>query len=325
MPTALITGATGFIGQAACKQLLVGGWQVKGTIRSVSQNVSNLPFGVTPCSVDSLGPGTDWQAALHGIDVIVHLAARVHIMKETAEDSFLEFRQVNTHATERLGRMAAQTGVKRRVFLSTMKINGEESVDHPFTEADTPAPQDAYAVSKWEAEQALKRVAAETGLEVVILRPPLVYGAGVKGNFLRLLQAVAKGIPLPLASVNNRKSLIFLGNLVDAILTCMTHPQAAGGTYLLSKSEDVSSPDLIVRIARALGRPARLWPLPPALLRIGAGLIGKSNEAVSLLDSLQVDTSKICQELGWKPRYPVTRGLEETARWFLSDPEVAAS
>ncbi|MGH8752025.1 MAG: NAD-dependent epimerase/dehydratase family protein, partial [Burkholderiales bacterium] len=186
-----------------------------------------------------------------------------------------------------------------------------------FSETDVPNPQDAYAVSKWDAEQALKQVAADTGLEIVILRPPLVYGPGVKANFLRLLAALAKGIPLPLASVNNRRSFIYLDNLVHAIKTCMTHPNAAGQTYLVSDGEDVSIPDLIRRLAQALGRPARLWPFPPAALKAAAALMDKSAEASRLLDSLQADTSKIRNELGWNPPYSMSRGFDETAAWYL--------
>ncbi|MGH8499485.1 MAG: NAD-dependent epimerase/dehydratase family protein, partial [Methylococcales bacterium] len=268
-------------------------------------------------SVGSLGPGTDWRRALSGIDVIVHLAARVHIMKEIAEDSLMEFRQVNTHATDRLARMAAQTGVRRLVFLSTIKVNGENTGNQAFTEADAPNPQDNYALSKWEAEQALKRVAAETGLDVVILRAPMVYGPGVKGNFLRLLQAVQRGIPLPLASIRNRRSIVFLGNLVEAIITCMTHPQAKGKTYLVCDDEHISTAELISRIARALGKSARLWPFPAQFLRFAATLAGKSSEADKLLSSLLVDSSKIRNELGWKPPHPMDEGLNETAAWYL--------
>jgi len=311
-----VTGATGFVGQAMCRKLLAQGSNVTGTIRPALHDMSALPPGVVPCSVDSLGPGTDWRKALFGIDVIVHLAARVHIMKETAEDSLMEFRQVNTHATERLARMAAQTGVKRLVFLSTVKVNGEDSGIRPFNETDPAHPRDAYAVSKWEAEKVLKRVADETKLEIVILRSPLVYGPGVKGNFLRLLQAVNSGVPLPLASVNNLKSLIFVENLIDAIIVCMTHPQAAGKTYLLKDNEEVSTRQLVALLAHAMQRPARLWPFPPSVLRLGMRLIGKSAEAERLLGSLQVDDSKIRKELGWKPRYSVTQGLAETVAWY---------
>jgi nucleoside-diphosphate-sugar epimerase len=316
-PAALITGATGFVGQAMCRKLLACGWNVSGTIRPALHDMSALPPGVAPCSVDSLGPGTDWRRALSGIGVIVHLAARVHIMKEIAEDSLMEFRQVNTHATERLARMAAQTGVKRLVFLSTVKVNGEDSGIRPFNETDSAHPRDAYAVSKWEAEQALKRVADETKLEIVILRSPMVYGPGVKGNFLRLLKAVRKGIPLPFASVNNLRSLIFVENLVEAIMICMTHPQAKGKTYLLSDDEHISTAELISRIARALGKSARLWPFPAELLRFAATLAGKSSGADKLLGSLLVDSSKIRSELGWKPSASLDQGLAETARWFL--------
>ncbi|HEY6281866.1 MAG TPA: SDR family oxidoreductase [Burkholderiales bacterium] len=315
--TALITGATGFVGQAMCRKLLACGWNVTGTIRPALHAVSELPQGVAPCSVGSLGPGTDWRKALSGIDVIVHLAARVHIMKEIAEDSLMEFRQVNTHATERLARMAAQTGVRRLVFLSTIKVNGENTGNQAFTETDTPNPQDAYAISKWEAEQALKRVADETKLEIVILRSPMVYGPGVKGNCLRLLQAVQRGMPLPLASVHNRRSIIFLGNLVEAIIAGMTSPQAKGKIYLVCDDEHISTAELISRIARALGRPARLWPFPAKLLHLAAKLAGKSGEADKLLSSLLVDSSKIRSELGWKPSASLDEGLAETARWFL--------
>src|SRR5712691_2369296 len=321
-PAALITGATGFVGQAMCRKLLAFGWNVSGTIRPALHDMSDLPPGVTPCSVGSLSPGTDWRRALSGIRLIVHLAARVHIMKETAEDSLMEFRQVNTHATERLARMAAQTGVKRLVFLSTVKVNGEDSGIRPFNETDPAHPRDAYAVSKWEAEQALKRVGDETKLEIVILRSPLVYGPGVKGNFLRLLQTIKSGIPLPLASVHNSRSLIFVENLVDAIMICATHPQAAGKTYLLRDNEDVSTAQLLKRLARAMHRPARLWPFPPAALRFVAQLLGMSAEAERLLDSLQVEDSKIRKELGWKPSFSVDEGFMETAKWFLSQAEI---
>ena len=316
MLTSLITGATGFVGQATCRKLLACGWNVSGTIRPALHDMSELPPGVAPCSVDSLGPGTDWRRALSGIDVIVHLAARVHIMKEIAEDSLKEFRQVNTHATERLARMAAQTGVRRLVFLSTIKVNGENTGNQAFTEADTPDPQDAYALSKWEAEQALKRVAAETGLEVVILRSPLVYGPGVKGNFLRLLQAVDSGIPLPLAGARNHRSLIYLGNLVDAITTCMTHPQAAGKTYLVSDGEDVSTVELISRLAQAIGKPSRLWLFPPVLMRFLGKLIGKSDEVAKLFGSLQADTTLIQRELGWRAPFSMNQGVLETGLWY---------
>ncbi len=238
-------------------------------------------------------------------------------MKEIAEDSLMEFRQVNTHATERLARMAVQTGVRRLVFLSTIKVNGEKTGNQAFTEADAPNPQDNYALSKWEAEQALKRVAAETGLDVVIVRSPMVYGPGVKGNFLRLVQAVQRGMPLPLASIRNRRSIIFLGNLVEAIITCMTHPQAKRKTYLVCDDEHISIAELISRIARALGISARLWPFPAELLRFAATLAGKSAEADRLLNSLLVDSSKIRGELGWRPSSSLDQGLAETARWFL--------
>jgi nucleoside-diphosphate-sugar epimerase len=255
-------------------------------------------------------------------------------MHEAAENPLEEFRKVNVAGTEHLARSAAACGVKRLVFVSSIKVNGEgtfpvssKSKKIPpspplqkwginktaFSEVDEACPQDPYGVSKWEAEQALHRVAAETGLEVVIVRPPLVYGAGVKGNFAQMLKVLSKGIPLPLASVGNLRSLVYIGNFVDALLICATHSAAAGQTYLVSDGEDVSTPDLLRQLGAAMGHPARLLPLPPALLRLAGRLIGKSDQIDRLLGSLQVDSSKIRHELGWKPPYTLQEGLRLTA------------
>lgn len=321
MPAVLVTGATGFVGRAACQHLLARSWPVKAAVRPRPRSMPGLLPAVEQVNVPSMGPHTDWAAALAGVDTVLHLAARVHVMDEKAPDPLAEFRRVNTAGTERLARMAADAGVRRLVFLSTIKVNGEETGSTPFTEADAPNPQDAYAQSKWEAEQALQRVAGQTGLEVVVLRPPLVYGPGVKGNFLRLLRAVDRGIPLPLAWAQNQRSLIFLGNLVDAIATCVTHPKAAGNTYLVSDCEDVSTAELISRIAAALGRPARLWPFPTPLIALAGGLMGKSGEVERLLGSLEVDCTEIQRELAWNPPYSMTEGLAQTAHWYRSQPQ----
>ena len=310
-----VTGANSFVGSALCKSLFDLNHQVCGIIRN--RDSARGCKGINYFLVESINAETSWDSALRNIEVIIHLAARVHVLKETIPDPITAFRQINTLGTEHLARMAAQMGVRRLVFLSTIGVNGKETPDKPFNETDTLAPRDAYALSKWEAELALMQVATETSLEVVILRPPLVYGPGVKGNFLRLLQAVRRGIPLPLASIRNRRSIIFLGNLVEAIITCMTHPQAKGKTYLVSDDEHISTAELISRIARAMGKPARLWPFPAELLRIAATLAGKSAEADRLLNSLLVDSSKIRSELGWKPSSSLDQGLAETARWFL--------
>lgn len=203
------------------------------------------------------------------------------------------------------------------VFLSSVKVNGEKTTASPFSEDDTPQPADAYGTTKWEAEQALRAIERQFGLQVVILRPPLVYGPGVKGNFLRLLTLISRGWPLPLASVHNQRSMVYLGNLVDAIVTCLNAPAAAGHTYLVSDNADVSTPQLVRALALRVGVKPRLFPFPPSLLMLGATALGKSDEAARLLGSLQVSGARIHRELGWQPPYPVDKGLEETARWYL--------
>jgi len=251
--------------------------------------------------VGDLGPDTDWSSALEGVDAVVHLAARVHVMDEEAEDPLAEFRRVNVAGTDNLARQAAEAGVKRLVFLSSIKVNGEVTQPgNPFTVEDAPAPQDPYAVSKFEAEEALRRVEKETGLEVVIIRPPLVYGPEVKGNFLRLIQLVQKGYPLPLGRVNNKRSLVALDNLVDLILTCLDHPGAAGQTFLVSDGEDLSTPELVRKIARAMGKKPRLVPVPLVMLRLAGRITGKSAEVERLVGSLQVDIGHTCETLGWQ-------------------------
>lgn len=267
--------------------------------------------------------------------MVVHLAARVHVMHDTVTEPLAEFRKVNVIGTERLAKKAATEGVRRFVFVSSIKVNGEKTsfLNHhaqqissnplsmrenlrSFLEDDAPNPQDPYAVSKWEAEQILRQIAQETGMEVVIIRPPLVYGPRVGANFLKLLKLIKKGMPLPFGLIDNQRSLIYVGNLVDAIITSLEHPAAAGQTYLVSDGEDVSTPELIRRIATSLGRPARLLPIPPALLRFAGHLTGKSAQVERLLDSLVIDSSKIRRELGWVPPFTMEQGLAETAQRF---------
>ena len=317
MSKILVTGATGFVGQALCARMLDEGGQVRGTIRSMKQ-MDSLPTRIESVCIESIAYDTDWSAALNGVDIVVHLAAREHIMKESDADSIEAFREINVIGTERLARMAAAVGVRRFVFLSSVKVNGEGKAT-PYTEHDEVWPKDPYGVSKWEAEQALQKVVMETGLEVVILRPPLAYGPRVKANFLSLLQIVSSGIPLPLKSIINRRSFIYLGNLVDAIVTCVNHPHAAGQTYLVSDDEDISTPELLRRVASALDRPARLIPFPPALLQLSGRLFGKSGSVERLLGSLSVDISKIRNELNWTPPYTMRQGLKKTAAWFIGN------
>jgi nucleoside-diphosphate-sugar epimerase len=305
----LVTGAGGFVGGAFCAALAASSRRVRRAVRA------NPPGASGAVAVGELGPATDWRPALEGVQCVVHLAARTHVLRETAADPLAEYRRVNVDGTLRLAEQARRAGVRRLVFMSSVKVNGE-ATERPCTERDAPRPEDAYGVSKWEAEQALARLAAGTGLETVVLRPPLVYGPGVKGNFLRLLDAVAGGMPLPLASIANRRSLVHVGNLVEAVLAVMDAPQAAGKTYLASDGEDVATPDLVRAIALALGVRARLFPCPVSALKLAAAMTGKSAELSRLTGSLQVDSSAIRRETGWRPRYTLAQGLAETARWY---------
>lgn len=310
----LVTGANGFVGTVLCRELSEKVYNVKGAFRSI-ENFSKYSDYIECIAVGEVGPDTDWTDALDGVNSIIHLASRVHVMQDTSVNPLDEYRRINTKGTKRLAAMAAKSGVRKIIYLSTIKVNGEGGA-LSYTELDTPAPEDPYGISKWEAEQALQKIAAETGLEVVIIRPPLVYGPGVKANFLSMLEFVKRGIPLPLASINNRRSLIYLGNLVDAIITCITHPKAVGQTYLVSDGNDVSTPELIRRVAADMGKPARLFPLPPVLIKFAGRLTGNSEAVDRLIGSLIVDSSKIRNELGWSPPYTMTDGLKETVEWF---------
>ena len=306
----LVTGANGFVGRALCSTLLQRAHMVRGAVRSNVDAMAGKK-DIELATVGSIGADTDWNTALRGCDVVVHLAARVHVMDDTSRDPFAEFREVNTFGTLNLARQAAQAGVKRFVFVSTVKVNGEGR-DEPYRETDVPAPEDAYAISKWEAEQGLHRIAQETGLEVVILRPPLVYGPGVKANFQRLIQTVERGWLLPLGAIRNRRSLLFLGNFVDAIRLCTEHPAAAGQTFLLDDGEAVSTPELIRRLAHAMGRPARLIAVPVGALDFAGALLGKRAAVARLTGSLHVDSSAIRSRLGWVPPFSMEAGLAET-------------
>jgi UDP-glucose 4-epimerase len=246
-----------------------------------------------------------------GVDVVVHLAARVHVMDDMDQNPLASYRATNLDATPNLARQAADARVKRFVFISSIKVNGEGG-DAAYREIDAPAPADAYAISKWEAEQGLWRIARETGLEVVILRPPLVYGPGVKANFLRLMQLIQKGWPLPLGAIRNRRSLLYLGNLVDAIRLCAEHPAAAGQTFLLDDGEAVSTPDLIRAVAHAMGRTARLPAVPVRVIEFAGVLLGKRAAVARLTGSLWVDSSLIRSQLNWTPPYSMEAGLAAT-------------
>ncbi len=305
----LVTGANGLVGRALCSVLDQGGEQVIRTVRA-----STTPWEVP---VGGLNEKTDWRMALsQGIDVVVHLAGQVPSAESEIGAQASLYQEVNIAGTANLARQCAQHGVKRFVFVSTVKVLGEGK-EEPYLDGDLAVPADAYAISKWEAEQALWQIAAETGMEVVVLRPPLVYGPGVKGNFLRLMQAVDKLRPLPVGAIHNQRSLIYLGNLVDAIRVCLTHPKAAGKTFLVSDGDDVSTPELIRRVAGALGRRPLLLPVPVSWMRWAGGLLGKKAAINRLLGSLAVDMAPLREELGWNPPYTMQAGLETTAQWYL--------
>jgi nucleoside-diphosphate-sugar epimerase len=312
----LVTGATGFVGSFLCHRLIKENYQASATIRKINDS-EKLPIGVNAILVNSLNESFPPES-LNKTNVIVYLAARVHQMNDRNSSSLEAYRTINTYAAISLAKQAFNNGVKRFIYLSSIKVNGEgtSNLSHPYTEEDPVNPVDPYGQSKWEAEQGLLKLAQETGLEVVIIRPTLIYGARVKANFLQLLKIVDKQIPLPFASVQNSRSLVYIGNLVDAIMTCIEHPNAKNQTFIVSDGEDLSTPKLIRRIGKAMGKSPLLLPFPPELLKLGTKLVGKGDVGDRLLGSLQVDSSKIRTMLNWTPPYTVDEGLKVTADWF---------
>jgi nucleoside-diphosphate-sugar epimerase len=307
-----ITGATGFVGHALLRRYVAFGLaQNTHTALAVTRYTPVMPLaGVRYLCIGDLTAGIYWQAALLNVDVVVHLAARVHVMHDTSANPLAEFREVNVEGTLNLARQAAAAGVKRFVFMSSVKVNGEQTnPGQLFIEADTPNPQDDYGLSKYEAELGLRQIAVDTGMEVVIIRPPLVYGPGVKANFAALMRAVQKGWPLPLGAVRNQRSLVALDNLVDFIITCVTHPKAANQTFLVSDGHDLSTAELVRGMAQAAGVAPRLLPVPVWALQAGATLLGKGAAMQRLCGNLQVDISKARNMLGWVPPVSVQDGL----------------
>jgi len=261
--------------------------------------------------VQGLDANTDWSAALTGQQVVIHAAARAHIIKDEVPDPLAEYRRVNVGGTLNLGRQAAAAGVQRFIFISSINVNGEQtSLGSPFSVDDVVAPKDVTGVSKWEAEQGLQQLASETGMEVVIIRPPLVYGPGVKGNFASMISLVKKGLPLPLGAIHNKRSLVAVDNLVDLIITCIDHPAAANQVFLAGDGQDLSTTELLRGVAEAMGKPSRLIPVPASMLKLGATMLGKKAVAQRLLGSLQVDISKARSLLGWEPPVSVEEGLK---------------
>ena len=305
----LVTGATGFIGGTLIRRLLGDGRAVRAALR---RTTPGLPAEAELVAIRDIGPETNWMRAVDGADAVVHLAARVHMTGEYTPDALPLFRAVNAAGSATLARAAREAGVRRLVLLSTTTVYGDRSLGRPFDEASPPAPATPYARSKLEAEQLVAEALRGSSTEFVVLRPPLVYGAGAKGNFERLVRLVRRGIPLPLASVHNRRSLVYVGNLVDAIVRSLDHPAAAGRTYVVSDGEDVSTPQLVSRIAAALGRRPRLIPMPPALLRFAGKLIGRADEVARMLDDMAVDSSRIRKELDWQPAFTLAEGLSQS-------------
>lgn len=313
MPLALVTGGTGFIGAALLQALHAAGWRVRATARTIPER-SALP--VDWREMGDIGPDTAWDGLLDGVDCVVHLAARVHVLNETSKDPSAAFRRTNAMGTARLARACAEAGVRRFVYLSSVGVHGARSFDRPLSESSPLVPYDDYSRSKLEAEQALAEIGRVAPLEIVVLRPPLVYGPGAPGNFARLVQLVRSGWPLPLGGIDNRRSFLYLGNLIDAILLCARHPAAAGQVFLLSDGQPVSTPRLIRAVAHAMGRPARLMAVPVGVLELAGRLLGKQAAVARLTGSLFVDSSAIRSHLGWTPPHTLAQGLAATvADW----------
>ena len=310
----LVTGASGFVGKPLCAELLLQGLFVRAEVRTAKKQVDNSERVL----IGEINAETDWTSALAGITAVIHLAARVHVMTDTADDPLAAFRKVNVEGTLNLARQAAGAGVRRFIFISSVKVNGEGTLPgQPYTADNQSAPTDPYGISKREAEDALRRLADETGMEVVIIRPPLVYGPGVKANFQSMMCYLDKGIILPLGAIKNHRSLLALDNLVDLIITCLQHPAAANQTFLVSDGEDLSTPELLRRMAAALGKKARLVSVPEAILIGGARLLGRQAMAQRLCSSLQVDISKARDLLGWRPPVTVDEALRKTALYYM--------
>ena len=309
----LVTGSNGFVGQALCAVLANQGFNVITAMRE-QKSIA----GCKTIAVGEIDANTDWKDALKEVDVVVHLAARVHVMNENTQDPLAAFRKVNVAGTIHLATEAAKAGVTRLIFLSSVKVNGESTiVGSPFAFTTAANPQDAYGISKYEAEEGLKSITKKTGLEVVIIRPPLVYGNGVKANFANMLKLVKLGLPLPFGVIHNKRSLIYIENLTSFITTCITHPNAANNTFLVSDDEDVSTTQLLKACAFAMNKPLWLIPVPQSWLAFLFKLLGKASMADRLLGNLQIDNTHACQTLAWRPPYTLAQGLERTVNLVL--------
>jgi UDP-glucose 4-epimerase len=308
----LLTGSTGFIGSVITVQFKSSDYQLCPVVRYLKDDSP-----LNAIEVGDIDGNTDYNGALSDVDVVIHVAARAHMMSDESSDPLAEYRKVNVEGSENLARQAAAAGVKRFVFISSVKVSGESTTaKSPYSELMKPAPEDAYGQSKYEAEEVLKQVAADTGMEVVIIRPPLVYGAGVKANFLSLLKLSTLSIPLPFGTVNNKRSMVYVGSLVDFIIRCIDHPNAANQTFLVSDGEDLSLKSLITYIRKAMGKSPLLLPVPVGLFKLAGKLTGKSGVVDRLVGNLQVDSSKARELLDWTPPYTVEQGIAATVLDF---------
>ena len=317
--TILITGATGFLGTNLCHQLIARKYEIKVAIRS--RSISRLPLSLKKYYhiVEEFDYKTRWPDALSGVKSIIHCAARTNLIYKTEDFDLDLYRAVNVEGTKNLAIQAAAAGVKRFIFISSVKVNGEQTFSgSPFTSQDRALPQDAYSISKWEAEQALHQVAVKTNLEVVIIRPPLIYGPGVKGNFLSLLRWLNRGIPLPLGAINNKRSFVGIDNLIDLIISCIDHPAAVNQVFLVSDAQDISTTEMLKGLGKALEISPRLIPISSSLLKMGAQILGKKDTAQRLLGNLQIDISHTKNTLNWKPIVNLDVGLGKTAKWYLN-------
>lgn len=312
----LVTGATGFVGEPLVDRLVMDQYSVSAVLRN--ESISRFDDTVKLVRVEKLTALLDWTKDLEKIDTIIHLAGRAHVINDEAFDPLSEYRYINVECTLNLARQAAKLGVKRFIYMSSIKVNGESSEPgKPFTDRDIPKPQDYYGISKYEAELGLREIASETGMELVILRPPLIYGPGVKGNFLKLMGLIFRSVPLPLGLVNNQRSLVALDNLIDLIIKCINHPLAVSQIFLVSDDEDLSTKELCIRIGVALGRSVKLVPVPVRLIYFLAFILGRRGVADRLCSSLQVDISKTKDLLGWAPSKTVSESLSKTILSYL--------
>ena len=309
MSKLLITGGTGFIGKAICENLKSYNYLVNITSRNNHLKKQN---GLIFHNIGEIDQNTKWIDVLDGVNCVIHCAAKTHLLKDLKKNSLFAFRKVNVEGTINLAKQAAACGVKRLIFLSSIKVNGEKTVESSmFKHNDISKPEDAYGISKWEAERGLWEISKQTGLEVVIIRAPLVYGRGVKGNLKRLIKLIKSGTPLPFSLVKNKRSLIGIDNLVDIITRCIDHPNAAGKTFLVCDGEDLSTPDLLHFIASAMGRSARMFPLPISLLKLFGFVLRRQSDVDRLIGSLQIDNSFTKEILNWNPPVDVEEGIRK--------------